>query len=143
MIKFTTLALLAGLATVSSVGPSAAQFLAANIPGGPNNPSPSVEHNCPDEMGFMRRVSASEITAIRDRSIWLQPVCEDLTVWGKNNYGTLFLNGNVNVLRQPIARNPKLMSALRAKGYDQHDVVSLRFGGGNSVILYVHQRDMN
>lgn len=35
-----------------------------------------------------------------------------------------------------------LMAALNACGYDQHDVVSLRFGGGGSIILYVHQRDM-
>jgi hypothetical protein len=53
------------------------------------------------------------------------------------------VNGNVNHLRVSIAHNATLMTALRAKGYDQHDVVSLRHGANNSIILYVHQRDMN
>ena len=46
-------------------------------------------------------------------------------------------------MRGEIGRNPTLMNALRAKGYDQHDVISLVPAAGNSVLLYVHQRDMN
>ena len=143
MMKLTTLALVAGFVSVATVLPSSAQFAAVNIPGGPNYPTSHNEHNCADEMGHMRRVNVFDIDGIRDRSVWLHPVCEDLTVPGKNNYGTLFINGNVNVLREPIARNRLLMNALEAKGYDEYDVVSLRFGARNSVILYVHQRDMN
>src|SRR5215217_5844168 len=85
----------------------------------------------------------NDILAIDGNRIALLPICEDMTVPGKNAYGALFVNGNVNHLRQPIAYNPTLMAALSAKGYDQNDVVSLRFGGNDSIILYVHQRDMN
>jgi hypothetical protein len=35
------------------------------------------------------------------------------------------------------------MAALTSKGYDQNDVVSLRHGANDSIILYVLQRDMN
>jgi len=122
--------------------PSHAQFLGANI-ANPNYPTSRTDHDCADEMGHMRRVNVFDIDGITDRKVYLHPVCEDLTVFGKNNYGTLFLDGNVNLLREPIARNRTLMSALRARGYDHYDVVSLRFGARNSIILYVHQRDMN
>ena len=140
MLKLTAIALLAGLATASAALPSHAQ---ANFAGRPNYPSYGPDHNCADEMGHMRSVNLSDIQGIRDQKIYLYPVCEDPTVPGKNNYGTLFLDGNVNTLRTPIARNATLMNALTAKGYDHNDVVSLRFAGGNSIYLYVHQRDMN
>ncbi|WP_297105706.1 hypothetical protein [uncultured Devosia sp.] len=143
MIKLTTMILVAGLATATTTLPSAAQFLAANIPGGPNYPVSHTDHDCADDMGHMRSVNVFDIQGIHDRKVYLHPICEDRTVYGRNNYGTLFLDGNVNVLREPIARNRTLMTALEAKGYDQYDVVSLRFGGNNSIILYVHQRDMN
>ncbi len=140
MLKLTALTLLAGLATASAALPSYAQ---ANFPGTPNYPSSGPDHNCADEMGHMRSVNVFDIEGIRDQKIFLYPICEDPTVPGKNNYGTLFINGNVNVLRTPIARNATLMNALAAKGYDHNDVVSLRFAAGNSIYLYVHQRDMN
>lgn len=94
-------------------------------------------------MGHMRSVRQADINAIHGNRVSLQAVCEDLTVLGKNAYGSLFVNGNVNHLRVPIARNATLMAALTAKGYDQNDVVSLRHGANDSIILYVHQRDMN
>ena len=42
----------------------------------------------------------------------------------------------------PIAHQPVMINALKARDYDQHDVVSVRFSANNGVILYVHQRDM-
>lgn len=141
MLKLTALALLAGLVATSAVLPSYAQM--AKAPNRPNYPNSGPDHSCEDEMGHMRSVNAFDIQGIRDQKIFLYPICEDPTVPGKNNYGTLFLDGNVNTLRQPIARNATLMSALAARGYDHNDVVSLRFAGGNSIYLYVHQRDMN
>lgn len=140
MFKTSTL-IIAGLALALTTLPSAAQFSRAKVPGA-NYPPSASSHDCADEMGFMRRVSRADIDAIRNRSVMLIPVCEDRAVAGKNAYGALFVNGNVDRLRQPIARNATLMQALRAKGYDQHDVVSLRFGGHNSIVLYVYQRDM-
>jgi len=140
MLKLTALTLVAGLAAASATLPSYAQ---ANFPGTPNYPNSGPDHHCADEMGHMRSVNAFDIEGIRDQRIFLYPICEDPTVPGKNNYGTLFINGNVNLLRTPIARNATLMNALTAKGYDHNDVVSLRFAAGNSIYLYVHQRDMN
>ncbi|HWV22058.1 MAG TPA: hypothetical protein VN036_13605 [Devosia sp.] len=140
MFKITTFAVLAGMFTLTAVLPSAAQ-----VAGGPSNyPSPSSSPtNCEEMVGHMRSVSRADIDAIRGNRVGLQPICEDLTVSGKNAYGAIFVNGNVNHLRVPIARNATLMAALAAKGYDQNDVVSLRFGAHDSVILYVLQRDMN
>ena len=144
MFKLTALALLAGLVTTSAVLPSYAQM--AKAPTRPNYPSYSgsgPDHNCEDEIGHLRSVNAFDIQGIRNQKIFLYPICADPTVPGKNSYGTLFLDGNVNTLREPIARNATLMNALAARGYDHNDVVSLRFAGGNSIYLYVHQRDLN
>ena len=140
MLKTTTFALLAGLVTLTSVVPSFAQVAGTNQ----RYPQASgTEYDCAAAMGHMRGVKQNDILAINGNRVALLPICEDPTVPGKNAYGALFVNGNVNHLRQPIAHNPTLMAALTAKGYDQNDVVSLRFGGNDSIILYVHQRDMN
>lgn len=141
MLKTTTYAILAGLITLTSVAPSFAQAAAP----GSNYPPQSTgsEYDCAAAMGHMRSVKKADIDAIRGNRVALLPVCEDLTVAGKNVYGQLFVNGNVDRLRTPIARNGTLMAALTAKGYDENDVVSLRFGANGTIILYVHQRDMN
>lgn len=140
MNKLTTLTIIAGLASAfTTLAPSAA--ILTYVPR--NVPHPSEPSDCADQMGHMRSVSAADIVSINGQNIALIAVCEDLSVAGKNNYGPLFVNGNAERLRLPIARNDALMSALQNKSYDQNDVVSVRFGGGNSVILYVYQRDMN
>lgn len=139
MLKLTTLALVAGLATMSTVLPSHAQFA---VPGGPNNPVVEATDTCTGPNGFVRRVSVAEINAIHDQKVWLDPVCEDTSLVSQYDIGSLFLDGNANTLRQPIARNATLMNALHAKGYDENDVVSVVFGARNSVLLYVHQRDV-
>lgn len=140
MLKTTAFAILAGLVTLTSVAPGFAQ---STVPGS-NYPQPSAgtNYDCSAAMGHMRSVKQADIAAIRGNRIALLPICEDLTVPGKNVYGQLFVNGNVNHLRDPIARNATLMAALTAKGYDQNDVVSLRHGANDSIILYVHQRDL-
>ncbi|MCR6633941.1 hypothetical protein [Devosia sp.] len=89
----------------------------------------------------MRSVKQADIAAIHGQDVVLLPVCEELAIYGRNGYGSLFVEGNVNHLRQPIAHSATLMAALTAKGYDQNDVVSLRQGGNDSIILYVYQRD--
>ncbi|MNT47890.1 hypothetical protein D3C72_1846400 [compost metagenome] len=88
----------------------------------------------------MARVTRASIEAINGQSVYLIPVCE--TGNASDDYGSLFTSGNVSTLRLPIAQNPTLMSALQAQGYDHQDVISLRVGGGNSIMLYVHQRNM-
>ena len=140
MFKLTALAVLAGIATATTIVPSSAQFFIA-VPN-QGKPASTQSYDCRDEIGYARRISATEIQGIHDRSVWLYPVCEESSILPRDDYGTLFIDGNANTLRQPIARNATLMNALRAKGYDQHDVVSVVFAAGNSVLLYVHQRDM-
>ncbi len=98
--------------------------------------------NCADEMGFMRGVNRADIEAIDDQSVMIIPVCESGSLIHNDDYGSLFVDGNVNAVRGPIAHNRTLMSALLSKDYDQNDVVSLRFGGNNSIVVYVHQRNM-
>lgn len=141
MFKLSTLALV-GIVTAASVLPSLAQF-AANNPGGPNYPSAGDPWDCRNEIGHVRRISADDINRIQDQSVWLYPICEQHSILPTDDYDRLFLEGNVFTLRQPVARNATLMNALRAKGYDQHDVISVVFAAGNSIMLYVHQRDMN
>ncbi|MBF0677969.1 MAG: hypothetical protein IR164_03390 [Devosia sp.] len=142
MNKGLALFVCAGLVSLVATLPSAAQRAAGN-----NFPNqrimPTQETNCADDMGHMRSVRHADIAAINGQRVALIPVCEDLSVAGKNAYGALFVNGNVNHLRGPIGQNVTLMGALAARGYDEQDVVSLRFGGGNSVVLYVYQRDAN
>jgi len=141
MLKITALVALTVVATATTILPSAAQVAA---PGAQLPPkSAGNPQDCSDSMGHMRSVKRADIDAIRGNHVALLPICEDLTVPGKNAYGPLFVNGNVNHLRVPIAHNATLMAALSAKGYDQNDVVSLRHGAQDSIILYVHQRDMN
>lgn len=141
MLKVTTLAVLTGLAIAAATVPSAAQFKFNNN----NNNTPSTsssDSECAYPLNYMPRVTRDSIAAIRDQSVFLVPVCEDGLTGNNEDYGWLFVWGNVDTLRQPIARNRVLMTALEAEGYDQNDVVSLRFGGGNSIALYVHQRYM-
>lgn len=140
MFRITTFAVAAGMLALTTAVTGAVQF------SGPTNNYPNsgsgAVYDCATSMGHMRSVKQADIAAIKGNRVALLPVCEDLTVAGKNAYGDLFVNGNVNHLRVPIARNATLMTALRAKGYDQNDVVSLRHGANGSIILYVHQRDM-
>lgn len=140
MLKLIALAALAGLATAATALPSAAQFAA--VPGGPNNPITHENSDCDDQLGFMPRVSRADIESINGQPVYLVPICEYGLIGRGNDYSWLFIDGNVDTLRLPLARNRTLMAALTAKGYDQHDVVSLFFGGGGSIYLYVHQRDM-
>lgn len=141
MNKLTAIVAIAGLATAFTTIASTAAVV-THVPK-PNYSSESSDPDCTALMGYMRTPKSNEILGLTSAHVAIIPVCEDLTVVGRNNYGPLFVNGNAELLRQPIARTPALIEALRAKQYDQHDVVSVRFGGNDSIILYVHQRDMN
>lgn len=117
----------------------------AHVPGA-NNPTPTPGPSgastgsysvCGYDLGFMRRPTTRDIAAISSHSIVLNPVCED-GLMSRHDIGSLFQDGNVEGLRPHIARNATLMNALRSGNYDQEDVVALRFGANNTVILYVH-----
>jgi len=141
MLKLTAVAVLAGLATAAATLPSSAQVAG----GPPNNPTPSFSSNdndCAYPLNYIPRVTRAHIESIHDRPVYLIPVCEDGLIGRNDDYGWLFRKGNVDTLRLPISRNATLMAALAAEGYDHQDVISLRFGGGDSIVLYVHQRNL-
>lgn len=142
MFKLTALAVLAGLALAATTAPGFAQFAAK----GNNNvrqvPSSTEDSECAYQLNYMARVTRAHIESIDSQPVYLIPVCEDGLIGRNDDYGWLFVSGNVGTLRVPLSRNSTLMSALRAEGYDEHDVISLRFGGANSITLYVHQRSM-
>ena len=140
MFKLTALAVLAGLVLASTTAPGFAQF----APKVNNKPvaSSADDTECAYQLNYMSRVTRADIEAIARQPVYLIPVCEDGLIGRNDDYGWLFVAGNVGTLRVPMARNATLMSALRAQGYDEQDVISLRFGGSNSITLYVHQRNL-
>lgn len=138
MFKTTALALIIGLTTAAAIVPS----YALNVAGKPNKPAASSDDECAYQLNYLPRVTRAHIESIQDRPVYLIPVCEDGLLGRNDDYGWLFTTGNVGTLRLPIAQNATLMSALTAEGYDQQDVVSLRFGGDGSIALYVHQRTL-
>lgn len=143
MFKNTVLAALVGLATIATILPSNAQFLAAHVPGGNNNPpAASNESECAYPLHYLPRVTRALINTIKSQPVYLVPVCEDGLIGRNDDYGWLFVEGNVETLRLPIARNHALMAALGHEGYDEQDVISLRFGGDDTITLYVHQRNL-
>lgn len=135
MIKTTVLAALVGILSATAVLPSNAAVLLPKPA-----PKASSSENCGYQLDYMARVTRATIESINGQSVYLIPVCE--TGNASDDYGSLFTSGNVSTLRLPIARNATLMGALQAQGYDHQDVISLRVGGGNSIMLYVHQRNM-
>jgi hypothetical protein len=123
MNKLTTLTAIAGLVTaLTTIASPAAVF--NHVAGKPNVPgsAEATDPDCTAVLGYMRTPKGAEIMSLVAAHIAIIPVCEDLTVPGRNN--------------------PALIDALRARDYDQNDVVSVRFGGNDSIIFYVHQRDM-
>ena len=140
MLKFTALAVLAGLVIASTTAPAFAQFALKAVVAKPS--ASADDDECAYQINYMPRVTRSLITGINGQPVYLIPVCEDGLIGRNDDYGWLFTSGNVGTLRLPIARNRTLMSALVAQGYDEQDVVSLRVGGGNSITLYVHQRTL-
>ncbi|MFD2648973.1 hypothetical protein ACFSX5_14380 [Devosia albogilva] len=139
MNRSTIAFIAAGLVTAFTTIGANAQ---AAVPGS-NYPSrsPMVSSECAFNAHMEPHLVARDINAIRrDEHVWVTPVCEDTLA--RNDYGTLFRDGNVETLRNVIARHPALMSALAARGYDHFDVVALRFGRDETVNLFVHQRDI-
>ncbi len=127
----------AGLVTAFTTLSANAQ---STVPGS-NYPAPIGGSECTYNAAMEPHLVARDVNAIRrDQYVWLTPVCEDTLV--RNDYGTLFRDGNVETLRNVIARHPALIGALTARGYDQFDVVALRVGRDETVNLFVHQRDM-
>ena len=138
MQKFAIITVLAGLTVAFTTIASSAAFVAAPRP---TRNAPAVYHtDCGDSLGHFRSVNRADIESIDGQSVMLIRVCDDGSLASNDSYGSLFINGNVETLRMPIARNYTLMSALDEEGLDQNDVVSLQFGANDSVVLYVYDR---
>src|SRR5687768_2498166 len=102
MLKTTVLAVLVGLATAATTLPSAAQFIAAKVPGGPNYPaSADDDEECAYQLTYMPRVTQAHIESIGHQHVYLIPVCEDGLIGRNDDYGWLFTSGNVGTLRLP------------------------------------------
>lgn len=141
MQKFAIITTIATLTMAFTTLASSAAFVAPRQ--NREAPTQAAHADCPDTLGHMRSVHRADIDAIDGQRVMLIHVCDENTLVSNDSYGSLFINGNVNTLRLPIARNYTLMSALDEEGLDQNDVVALRFGGGDSVVLYVYDRFMN
>lgn len=141
MNKLSALTVIAGLAVALTTMGAQAAFVAA-APNKPNMPA-SSEPDCSSTMGHMRLIRRADIEAIHGQHVTLIRICEDDSLVSARSYGTLFVDGNVDTLRQPIAGNETLITALIQEELDQHDVVSMRYGANDSVILYVFDRHMN
>lgn len=140
MQKFAIITVLAGLTVAFTTIASSAAFVAAPRPTRNAQPVQSSHTDCGDMLGHFRSVNRADIESIDGQSVMLIRVCDDGSLASNDSYGSLFINGNVETLRMPIARNYTLMSALDEEGLDQNDVVSLQFGANDSVVLYVYDR---
>lgn len=92
-----------------------------------------IELECDPGLGSLRTLRRDQIEAIDESysfSIW--PVCVG------HPDPSLRLAGNVGGLHATIGQNEALSAALGEEGYDADDVVGIRFGANNSVIVYVH-----
>lgn len=133
---FKTTIIAAGL-LVAFTGFAQAQVAAP----GAKAPKLTNSSECTFNAAMQPLVRPTEIGSVNaGQKIWLTPICEDDL--DRNSYGTLFRDGNVDTLRNVIARNGALMQALTSRGYDHFDVVAIRFSQDRSVNLFVHQRDM-
>ena len=142
MNKLSALTVIAGLAVALTTMGAQAAFVAPSR-NRPNMPGSSSEPDCNSTMGHMRLIRRADIEAIHGQHVTLIRICEDDSLVSARSYGTLFVDGNVDTLRQPIAGNETLITALIQEELDQHDVVSMRYGANDSVILYVFDRHMN
>lgn len=88
--------------------------------------------DCDPGLGHLQTLRLDDIEAIDDGfSISVWAVCTGSTDRSP-------LAGNVGGLHSAIAQNDALVAALAKAGFRPGDVVAIRFGSGNSVIVYVN-----
>jgi hypothetical protein len=115
--------------TLASASAALAQVA---VPGGPDIPEPAPStYSCTDELGYLRRVHASELAPVKDPTqVWVTPICE-------NEDSAFRTVGNAGKLRTAIAANQAMEAALEDKAFGPDDVVGVRMTGPDTVILYV------
>lgn len=112
---------------------ASAALLGVNPAQAQPQPEERVELECDPGLGSLRTLRRDQIEAIDESysfSIW--PVCVG------HPDPSLRLAGNVGGLHATIGQNEALSAALGEEGYNADDVVGIRFGANNSVIVYVH-----
>jgi hypothetical protein len=97
-------------------------------------PAAGSSYDCADEMGDLRYIRPAIFAETQFGKAVVKPVCED----GED--GNPYADGNAAGLHTLIARKPMLVEALGDAKYIPSEVVGVRFGGGQSVILYVHHQ---
>ena len=113
---------------------SAALLAVSPAPAQSPPPDELIELGCDPGLGALRTLYRDDIEAIDESysfSIW--PVCVG------HPDPSVRLAGNVGGLHGVIGQNDAFAAALEAEGYDADDVVAIRFGANNSVIVYVHR----
>lgn len=92
-----------------------------------------VSTTCGSEIGFMRRVYASEVADVEDdNNVWVTELCPG------EEMGALRNEGNAGKLRGAIADNEVIMDKLERRGYTEDDVLAVRMMGEDTINLYVY-----
>ena len=114
------------------VAPVGAQYL-VGIPNQPDRPRHhQTTWRCDSGLGHLRRVYAEELAGVSDPSrVWVTPICLGMD-------RVFRTTGNAGTLRQGIAGNDAMRTALFAADFRPEDVVGIRMTGEDSVILFVH-----
>jgi hypothetical protein len=89
------------------------------------------QEQCDNVLEGLRIVPPATVAAIgSDATVVIHPICRGVSM---NTFG------NAGGLSHAIAANPHLAAALSRGNWSADDVVGIRFGGGDSVHLYVHR----
>lgn len=101
------------------------------IPNNDPDPTPTSTPSCTDELGYLRRVHAHELAAVKDSNrVWVTPICE-------NEDSAFRTAGNAGKLRMAIAANPAIVEALEEKVFVPDDVVGVRMIDPQTALIYV------
>jgi hypothetical protein len=136
MNTFAKSLVLAALALTVGVTSANAMILVAK----PKATASSSNTDCTGEMGFLRSYKVGQVRNVDDARVYIQPICQETSLNGRDDVGALFVEGNVGGLRGTIGENETLSAALWEKDYSSDDVVGIRLNNEDQVILYVHKR---
>jgi hypothetical protein len=102
-------------------------------PATPNEPVSLSVEDCRLDMGHLRLIRPAQFEVATYDGIFVQPVCE-----GDESAGAIRNEGNAGGLRPIIAQKSDLVQALADQDYAADEVIGVRFGGGDTIVLYVH-----
>lgn len=133
MLKTFSIILAAAIVALATGAASAA--VVSHVPqrGGTPSGSGSNEYDCGLDMGYLRVVRFQELRDYADGKVSVHQVCEGLNA-------SLTDVSNIGVgLQQVIAQNAVIAAALTKAKSEADEVVGVRFGANNSLIVYVHR----